>query len=43
MEEVHTEIWWENLRASDYLEDLGAGWMIILKRILKNILMYGVY
>jgi uncharacterized membrane protein len=36
IEEVHTEIWWRNLRDGDYLEDLGAGWVIILIWIFQK-------
>jgi hypothetical protein len=34
--EVGTGFWWENLRGRDYLEDLGADGMIILKWILRK-------
>ena len=35
-EEVHTVIWWRNLRERDHLEDLGVDGRIILKWIFKN-------
>jgi len=33
--EEHTELWWENTRKRDHLEDLGVDGRIMLKRILK--------
>jgi hypothetical protein len=29
--EIHTGVWWGNLRQIDYLEDVGVGGMVILK------------
>jgi hypothetical protein len=34
--ELHTGIWWENLRERDHLEDQGVDARIILKRILRK-------
>jgi len=34
---MHTEFWLENLKITDYLEDLGINGMIIVEWILKEI------
>jgi hypothetical protein len=34
--DVHTALWWGNLKEIDYVEDLGIGGRIILKRILRK-------
>ena len=34
--EVHTELWWGDLRERDQLEDLGVDGSRILKRIFKK-------
>jgi hypothetical protein len=33
---VHTEVWWENVRQTDHLEDLDVDEKIILKWIFKK-------
>jgi hypothetical protein len=33
---VHAGLWWENLRESDHLKDLGVDGRIILKFIFKK-------
>jgi hypothetical protein len=34
--EVHTGLWWLNLRERDHFENLGLDWRIILKWIFKK-------
>jgi hypothetical protein len=34
---VHTEVWWENLRERDHVDDQGVDERIILKLIFKNL------
>jgi len=34
--ELDTAFWWEHLKERAAKEDVGAGWKIILKRILKK-------
>ena len=34
--EVHTGVWWANLKVTDHLEDLGTDGRIILKWIFKK-------
>jgi hypothetical protein len=35
--EVHTGVWWENLRERDHLEDAGVDERIILKMDLQEV------
>jgi hypothetical protein len=34
--EVHTGVWWGNLRERAHFEELGVDWSIILKCIFKK-------
>ena len=33
---MHTEFWWGSLSEGEHLEELGAYWRIIFKRIFKK-------
>jgi hypothetical protein len=34
--EAYRGFWWENLRESDYLEEPGIGWRIILRWMFRD-------
>jgi hypothetical protein len=39
--EMHTGVWWGNLKKRDHLEDLGLKVRILLKRFLNSMDIHG--